>query len=815
MIQQIKRSPQCEPANIYLRPGFRVTLLTPRLFRIEIQKDGRFCDSATQLALNRNFSPVEAETQESDYELKICTDALTITCQKKILETGSAVDALSVLLRQLPQKPTWHFGDTPENLKGTARTLDEANGAVPLENGLMARCGYSVVDDSASLILTDEFVKQRETAETDLYFFGYGTDYAACLKDFYRLSGETPMIPKFALGNWWSRYHKYTEKSYRELIENFQKEKIPLTVAVIDMDWHLTEVDPKYGTGWTGYTWNRYLFPNPPAFLDWLHQQGLHVTLNIHPADGIRAYEEMYPEMAQAMGIDPQSGKAIPCDMADPRFIAEYFRVVLHPYEKQGVDFWWIDWQQGTKTRIPHLDPLWVLNHYHYLDSMRSGKRGMIFSRYAGLGSHRYPIGFSGDSYATWASLQFQPYFTANASNAGYGWWSHDICGHMHGTRDTELMMRWIQFGVFSPIMRLHSSANPFFIKEPWKLPEQCRTIMGRFMRLRHRMIPYLYTMSFQAHADGMPLVRPMYYLHPEEEQAYACPNEFYFGDSLLVAPITTPRDAKTHLSCLAVWLPKGKWTDLFSGKVYEGGTTREMFRTLDTIPVLLKEGGIFPLTADNGGDNSLANPEKLDVYVAPGKDGAFTLYEDDGESFYADGEHAAFTAIRYTEQGASLKICPVQGDSSQIPEKRSWTIHFIGCEKPEKICATIGGQVVVCRAAGDAEKNEWTAQVQDVPTASCLCVSCGVLHTAQADVLREAFQMLENADEDYDCKERAWREICGVCGMQPAPDAPFELKADVCKEMTGRYRRHVPEAVSQLLGSGLSAATVHALIAL
>ena len=107
--------------------------------------------------------------------------------------------------------------------------------------------------------------------------------------------------------------------------------------------------------------------------------------------------------------------------------------------EKEGVDFWWIDWQQGTKTKIPGLDPLWALNHYHTLDSAKNGSRPLTLSRYSGLGSHRFPLGFSGDTICSWKSLKFQPYFTGSAANAGYTWWSHDIGGHMHGIQDDEL----------------------------------------------------------------------------------------------------------------------------------------------------------------------------------------------------------------------------------------------------------------------------------------------------------------------------------------------------------------------------------------
>ena len=179
-----------------------------------------------------------------------------------------------------------------------------------------------------------------------------------------------------------------------------------------------------------------------------------------------------------------------------------------------------------------------MLNHYHYLDNARDGKRPLTFSRYAGPGSHRYPVGFSGDSIVTWESLNFQPYFTSTASNIGYGWWSHDIGGHMFGYRDNELALRWVQLGVFSPINRLHSSKNEFMGKEPWQFPMEIGEVMKEFLRLRHQMLPYLYTMNHRAYKENTPLILPMYYTYPAEQVAYTVKNEYEYGTAFIVAPV-------------------------------------------------------------------------------------------------------------------------------------------------------------------------------------------------------------------------------------------------------------------------------------
>ena len=160
------------------------------------------------------------------------------------------------------------------------------------------------------------------------------------------------MLPRYALGNWWSRYFEYTEDSYKELMGQFEREGIPFSVAVIDMDWHLVQIDPKYGDGWTGFTWNQELFPDPERFLRWLHEKGMHTTLNLHPAQGIQAHEKCYPEAAKALGVDAASEEPVKFDFTDSAFIKAYFKYGCYPHEEIGVDFWWIDWQQGSRTKL-------------------------------------------------------------------------------------------------------------------------------------------------------------------------------------------------------------------------------------------------------------------------------------------------------------------------------------------------------------------------------------------------------------------------------------------------------------------------------
>ncbi len=670
---------------------YRISLLTERLIRLEYSKKGVFVDEKTQTIMNRDFEAFRFRVEEKEDSLNIITKYLRIIYDKK--EFSAEGLKINVSGNFGTTSSVWHYGDRNESLKGTVRTLDTIDGATELGEGVVSKKLWSFIDDSKSMLLVDDdFVIREDEEAIDIYFFGYGLDYKEALRDFYKLSGATPLLPRYSLGNWWSRYYKYTDKSYLELLERFKREDIPFNVAVLDMDWHITDVDSKYGTGWTGYTWNKEYFKEPEKFLKEVHERGYKITLNVHPADGVRAFEDSYREFAKFMGVNIKNEDPVLFDIADKKFREGYFKYVHHKLEKQGVDFWWIDWQQGENSGKKGLDPLWLLNHLHYKDIQRDKRRGLILSRYAGVGSHRYPLGFSGDTIITWDSLNFQPYFTATASNIGYSWWSHDIGGHMNGTRDDELFVRWVQFGVFSPIMRLHSTCNDFSGKEPWNYNDIANAIIKKYLRLRQRLIPYLYTMNLKTHKDGLPLILPIYYFEAENEKAYNYPNEYYFGEDLLVCPITEKGDELSKLSRVKAYLPKGYWVDIFTGIKYAGEREIELYRSLDDIAVFARLGSILPLDARKSG-NEIDNPNELDLHIFAGADGSYSLAEDARE--LADFVEKEW---RYTEFLGKTKenfldyndkkytyefnIEAVKNNIADAIKKRKYNIYFHGIKE-------------------------------------------------------------------------------------------------------------------------------------
>ena len=358
--------------------------------------------------------------------------------------------------------------------------------------------------------------------------------------------------------------------------------------------------------------------------------------------------------MAAALGRPVETGDPIAFDVTDRAFLDAYFDVLHRGLEDDGVDFWWLDWQSGPHSRVVGIDPLWMLNHFHFLDSARDGRRPLTFSRFAGPGSHRYPVGFSGDAVISWASLAFQPHFTATAANIGYGWWSHDIGGHMFGAKDDELATRWVQLGVFSPILRLHSTSDAFTTKEPWSFGPEARAVQTAHLRLRHRLVPYLHTMNHRAARDGRPLVEPLYHAWPEAPEAYEAPNQFLFGSELMVAAITEPADPRTRPASVRAWLPDGTWVDVLTGLVYDGGRQMLLHRDLATHPGARTSRDAARPRRRRGARQRSGQPVTARGAGRRRRRRSFMLVEDDGTD-----AGTVRTALAFDQESGTLTVAP------------------------------------------------------------------------------------------------------------------------------------------------------------
>ncbi|CAF3801438.1 unnamed protein product [Rotaria sordida] len=539
-------------------------------------------------------------------------------------------------------------------------------------------------------------------SQQDLYLFGHGHAYSQALFEFTRLTGSIPLPPRYIFGIFFSRYWAYAEYEERQIITEYIQHDIPLDVLVIDMDWHKTfykllsnstQDQADQEIGWTGYTFDKHLFPNPVKFFQWCKQLGLKNALNLHPASGIQPWEEKYTAMAYAMGIDPSTAHYVPFNVTDKHYSSSLSDIVLNPLQQAGVDLWWLDWQQGEKgwmNNIPYTNPTFWLNHIFFTDPHHQDRRAVILHRWGGLGNHRYQVGFSGDVVPSWDALSFQPRFTATAANVGYGYWSHDLGGHTEEP-DPELYIRWIQWGTFSPMFRTHCTKNANNDRRLWTFPWIYQNNLARFTRLRQALIPYLYTAARHTYDSGLSIVLPLYYYYPEHDEAYSYSNQYYFGQTIFVSPITQPINITTGLvHNWPIWFPPDfQWVNFFTSDLSSTSTMKSF--TIDEMPIYAQVGSIIPLLPEPKSHRERIGraqqiPQSLLLYTLIGgsSKGSGYVYDDDGSTIaYQDSSRStsAITRFYYTVSVNTLQftIFPASGSFPTFPTSRTYEIQLRG----------------------------------------------------------------------------------------------------------------------------------------
>ena len=717
--------PVANPEAVVASGRARFTVLTPRMIRIQYSSREQFEDRATFAVVNRNLPVPAFTTREENGFLYIQTEFLTLRYKigSTISPSLKSPNNLSITMPLNGHDVVWYPGkEDALNLKGTKRTLDTASGdnqRPDLEDGIISRAGWALIDESpktkrgdgsttfafdGQVDGIDWLARPVDNNALDWYFMGYGHAYKEAIGDYIQIAGRQPMPPLYVLGYWYSKYQRYSQQDFINLVNEMRQNEIPLDVMIFDMDWHLD--------GWTGWTWNKNLIPNPAGLINWMHNQGIKVSLNLHPADGVASYEDHYSEMAADLGY---SGDRIPWMLEDSTFYRSLFKHIIHEREQEGVDFWWIDWQQNlTSYYTDGLGETFWCNHVFFNDmrNNRPERRPFIFHRWGGLGSHRYPIGFSGDTYSTFGSLAFQPYFTATASNVCFGYWGHDLGGHMQiAPTNSELMLRWLQFGAFSPIFRTHGASQEGNERRIWKFDNF--PMLLDCVNLRYQLMPYIYTAARQAYDTGISICRPLYYEWPEENEAYRQEGEYMFGDDILVSPVVTaanPSGKTFHKT----WLPEGQWYDVCTNEIRQGGSVISQYYGLGEIPYFVKAGSI--VVCNPPMQNLKTAPDHLIVKVYPGDSGETSLYEDAGDTQeYIDG---AFTTTTFSQSRSSselsLTIAPRQGQYEGMMGERAYQVVFFLEDEPREV--TINGSVT----------NEWTYDDQmkqvvvNVPATPC-----------------------------------------------------------------------------------------------
>ncbi|MDD2203449.1 MAG: glycoside hydrolase family 31 protein [Bacilli bacterium] len=700
---------------------YRITILTDRLVRFEYNKNGHFEDRPTQLVQNRKFDVPAVSIKEDDTYLEVTTRYFIVTYTKEKNFVGNKLipgGNLRVTLLNTDTEKTWYFNHPEVRNYGSSNiSSEEFDIKNKPSKGLYSSDGFVSIDDSKSFVIESNGTIVPRVEETvDTYLFAYRRDFGLCLKDYFDLTGKPPLLPRYALGNWWSKNYSYKEEDLLNLFAKFSRHQIPISVLLMDKDWHIRNVD-EHKNLITGFTFSKDFVVSSNDFVKRMHALGVRVGLNVNPIQGIMPHEQAYEKAATYM--EQAENKPIPFNAYSMKWYNMYFNMFIHPLEDIGIDFFWNDYYNKKD-----LKSLWLLNHYHFLDAGKNdAKRSMLLSRNSIVAGHRYGALYSGHIKVNWDMLKVLPSYNSSSSNIGLSWWSHDIGGFHTGVEDGELYLRYVQLGTFSPIFRIHVDKGKYYKREPWRWDVQTFAIIKDYMQLRHRLIPYLYTEAYRYHTIGTPLIQPLYYKLPTIYDEPIYKNEYYLGSELVVSPLTDRKDPVMNRVVHKFYLPAGTWYDFKTGKKFPGDHSYVSFFRDEDYPVFAKSGSIIPLSNDM--TNNTNSPVDMEIHIFPGRSNTYKLYEDDGvTNLYKQGYYL-LTSIDYNYQASNYTVIirALEGKSGIVPKHRNYKLRFRNTKQTEEIIAYVNDRLVQTESYVD--ENDFVVEVKNVPTIGQLAVNC------------------------------------------------------------------------------------------
>ena len=570
-----------------------------------------------------------------------------------------------------------------DNDKFLTSTVNLALDQYKYSPGLLSRSGYFFLNDSDSAVMDDDDfpVPRRRPGYQDWYFFAYSSDYRQALRDFRLLSGPAPLPAKNIFGIACCRWPAYDEAEARELIAEFNKHDIPLSGLIIDMEWHKDT--------WHNWDWNHEMYRDPAAFFAWCHENGIAVSLNVHP-QAVRSDDSHFEAFVKATDGEDRIQRnvkevdgvfdLIEVDAADKKQARAFMEILHDETRDMGLDYWWVD---GAKAEIDGSTNEQLVTSKMYFENVETEeKRGMLLSRYGGLGTHRYGVFFTGDTRSQWGVLQRLCEFNIRAGHTGMGYISHDTGGFAHPKApliDPILYIRWLQFGVFNPVLRFHSAPG-CGSRHPWDYGAENMSIAKHWLQLRNSLIPTLYAAAREHYESGLPIVRGLFLDEPDDDESYRF-DQFMFGDSLLVAPILSHREDRS------VYFPAGDWFEFETNRRIVGGRERTVnCQTLMDYPVYVRAGSLV-VRQDSGVSRPTAPIVRhpvLDIYS--GGDATAVLYEDDGQSHGYEADDYLKTIFQMRSDKHGFTVSARTEGGLPIPKRETFTLTMSLDKLPAEI---------------------------------------------------------------------------------------------------------------------------------
>lgn len=586
---------------------------------------------------------------------------------------------------------------------------DEMYQAIPFFMALRPQVGYGIFFNTTFWSCFDIGAEQpgvwrMETHSSELdYYIIYGPEPAAILETYTTLTGRMPLPPHWAIGYHQCRWSYRSEQEVRALATEFRQRSIPCDVIHLDID---------YMQGFRVFTWNQERFPNPAQLISDLEQDGFKVVTIVDPGVKFEPdmdYSVLETGLQQNYFVRHRDGKIFhgyvwPDRAVFPDFmrsdVRQWWSECHHALIGAGVAGIWNDMNEPALNDRPFGDPgvkiplpldapqgkgddqtTHAETHNLYgmmmaraaaeaLERQRPNQRSFVLTRSGYAGIQRWSAVWTGDNHSHWEYLEMSLPMLCNLGLSGVAFVGADI-GGFAGNATAELFARWMQVGMLYPLMRAHSIINSMQ-HEPWVFGEQVEQICRQYIELRYQLLPYLYTLFWQAATTGAPILRPLLYEFPHDPQVSQLYDQVMLGSSLMAAPIVRP-----GVNHRAVYLPEGTWFDWWTGEKLQGATHILAEAPLERMPLYVKAGAVIPLAPVQQYVKEVSlNQLRIKVWSGTGE---WTLYEDDGESFdYRNGAWATTTYRVWIENNQTIvEIDPRIGQWQ--PDERVITVELVG----------------------------------------------------------------------------------------------------------------------------------------